>query len=88
MQGTSTNPKQQNFLMPNLLEQLNPKNPLLHLAKAIPWDFFEESFSHLYSSTGRPSKPIRLMVGMCILKHVEDLSDERLVERIWNAPSL
>jgi len=81
MQGQSANPHQQSFLHTNLLEQLNPKQPLLQLAKAIPWDYFENEFAPLYSSTGRPSKPIRLMVGLCILKHVENLSDETLVER-------
>lgn len=81
MEGKSANPNQENFLYPNLLDQLNPKHPLLQLAKQIPWEYFEKEFSSLYSHTGRPSKPIRLMVGLCILKHVEDLSDEMLVER-------
>jgi IS5 family transposase len=81
MQGNSPNSQQQSFLYPNLLNQLNPRNPLLQLAAEIPWNYFEESFSSLYSTTGRPSKPIRLMVGLCILKNVENLSDEALVER-------
>lgn len=81
MQGNSPNTQQQNFLFPNLLKQLNPKNPLLQLGEKIPWNYFEESFSSLYSKTGRPAKPVRLMVGLCILKHVENLSDEVLVER-------
>ncbi|WP_219724979.1 transposase, partial [Fischerella thermalis] len=29
---------------------------------------------------GAPSKPIRLMVGLLILKHLYNLSDERVVE--------
>lgn len=81
MQGKSVNPKQLSFLYPNLLDQLDPKTPLLKLSKRIPWDYFEESFKDLYSRTGRPSKPVRLMVGLCILKHVENVSDEVLVER-------
>jgi len=81
MQGQSANPNQQSFLFPNLLDQLNPKHPLLRLAKIIPWDYFESSFSKLYSTMGRPAKPVRLMVGLCILKHLENLSDEVLVER-------
>ena len=32
---------------------------------------------------GRPAKPIRLMVGLLILKHVRDLSDESVVEQ-WS----
>lgn len=81
MEGKSANISQQSFLYPNLLDQLNPKDPLLQLSKAIPWNYFENKFSNLYSTTGRPAKPIRLMVGLCVLKHLENLSDERLVER-------
>ena len=81
MQGQSPNPNQQSFLYSNLLEQLNPKHPLLQLAMVLPWNYFEGSFKPLYSPTGRRSKPVRLMVGLCILKHIENLSDEVLVER-------
>lgn len=72
-----------NFLHANLLDQLNPKHPLLKLADAIPWDYFETEFALLYSDTGRgqPGKPIRLMVGLSILKHLDNLSDEVLVQR-------
>ena len=49
--------------------QLDPNDPLLKLASAIPWQEFEESFSiHYTATTGAPSKPIRLMVGLLILK--------------------
>jgi len=81
MQGIEANPNQVSFLYPRLLDQLNPAHPLLHLSKVIPWDYFEEHFSDLYSNRGRPAKPIRLMIGLCILKHMENLSDEVLVER-------
>lgn len=79
-QPKSTNPDQQSFLNPNLLDQLNPKHPLLQLASRIDWSFFEDEFSPLYSHRGKPSKPIRLMVGLSILKHLEDLSDEVLIQ--------
>ena len=72
--------KQYNFLYQDLLEQLNPQNPLLLLAKRIPWEMFEKEFSVLYADRGRPGKPIRLMVGLLLLKHLESLSDERVVE--------
>ena len=75
------NPAQMNFLHANLLDQLNPKHPLLRLARQIPWDYFETEFTPLYCDQGRPAKPIRLMVGLSILKHVENLSDEVLIER-------
>jgi IS5 family transposase len=48
----------------------------------LPWDFLEREFSPLYANMGRPAKPIRLMVGLCLLKHMENLSDEAVV-RSW-----
>ncbi len=71
---------QANFLYKDLIDQLNPKHPLLQLAGRIPWERFEREFSPLYSGHGRPAKPIRRMVGLMILKQLEDLSDERVVE--------
>ena len=64
------------------MDQLNPKHPLLQLARTIPWDFFESEFAPLYAPIGRPAKPIRLMVGLSILKHMENVSDE-VVVRHW-----
>jgi IS5 family transposase len=76
----SSRQKQGNFLYQDLLEQLNPKNTLLLLAKKIPWEMFEREFAPLYADFGRPAKPIRLMVGLLLLKQLENLSDERVVE--------
>ncbi len=73
---------QGNFLYADLLDQLDPQNRLLCLSKKIPWDYFESELSHLYSEQGRPAKPIRLMVGLLMLKQLENLSDERVVE-VW-----
>ena len=81
MEGRSPSSSQQSLLFSNLIDQLNPKNGLLKLCKVIPWDYFENEFKKYYALTGRPAKPIRLMVGLCILKHLENLSDEVLVER-------
>jgi len=75
------NAGQSSFLYPDLLNQLNPKHPLLQLANRIDWTVFEQQFSPLYSHRGKPSKPIRLMVGLSILKHMENLSDEVLIQR-------
>ena len=71
---------QGNFLYEDLIDQLNPKHPLLQLGKRIPWERFEQELSPLCSEHGRPAKPIRLMVGLMILKQLENLSDERVIE--------
>ena len=76
----SSRQQQGNFLYQDLLDQLNPKHPLLMLAKKIAWQFFEDEFKPLYSENGRPAKSIRLMVGLLLLKQLENLSDERVVE--------
>jgi IS5 family transposase len=80
MKAKSRESRQANFLYPDLLDQLNPAHPLLTLAKRIPWQRFEDEFAGLYSQAGRPAKPIRLMVGLMMLKQLENLSDERVVE--------
>jgi transposase, IS5 family len=80
MKAKSRESRQANFLYPDLLDQLNPVHPLLKLAKRIPWQRFEDEFAGLYSEAGRPAKPIRLMVGLLLLKQLENLSDERVVE--------
>jgi IS5 family transposase len=72
--------KQGHLLYQDLLKQLNPKHPLLALAQKLPWEMFEQEFVQFYSSMGRPAKPIRLMVGLLLLKQLENLSDERVVE--------
>jgi IS5 family transposase len=41
----------------------------------------EEDFKKLYSPTGRPAMPVRLMVSLLFLKQLEDLSDEQVIRR-------
>ena len=78
---STPNTNQGNFLFADLIDQLNPKHPLLQLSEQIDWSVFDDEFSPLYSHLGKPSKHIRLMVGLSILKHLENLSDEVLVQR-------
>ena len=58
---------------------LDSNDPLIALADTINWGTFDESFAQYYSDEGRPAKPIRLMVGLLILKQLENLSDENMV---------
>jgi hypothetical protein len=47
-----------------LFSQLDVKDPLIQLANTINWTVFDDAFEQHYSQdNGRPSKPIRLMVG-------------------------
>jgi transposase, IS5 family len=64
----------------SLSDQLNAKHPLVLLAGKMDWPLFEKEFSkHYCKDNGRPSKPIRLMTGLLILKYLRNLSDENLV---------
>ena len=72
---------QSSFLMPTLNEQCDPRHPLRKLGERIPWRDFEEAFGEYYSEEGRPAKPVRLMVGLLLLKQMYDQSDEDVVER-------
>mgnify|MGYP001601448903 CR=1 FL=1 len=72
--------KQQTSFFSTFEEQLNHKHPLYLLANEIDWKKFEDAFKKHYSeSTGAPAKPIRLMVGLLILKHIRNVSDESVV---------
>lgn len=63
---------------------LNQSHPLYKLADKIDWAKFDTAFALLYSrNNGRPAKPIRLMCGLLILKHLRNLSDESIVEQ-WS----
>lgn len=61
---------------------LNPEHELLRAAGIIDWDGLHEVLSGYYSPLGRQGKPIRLMVGIHILKHRYNCSDERAVEML------
>jgi hypothetical protein len=52
-------------------EVLAGKDPLIQLANTINWTVFDDAFEQHYSQdNGRPSKPIRLMVGLLLLKQL------------------
>ena len=84
---TSPREKQRHLLYQDLLEHLNPKPPLLALAQKLPWAMFEKELAQFYAAVGRPAKPIRPMVGLLLLKQLENLSDERVVQA-WIPPAL
>jgi transposase, IS5 family len=62
--------------------KLNPNHELLILSEKIDWERIAEELSPSYSKIGRGGKPIRLMVGAHILKHMNDMSDEDVVRRL------
>lgn len=76
-QSSSDRPGSQTPLAP----LLKPDHPLVKLANALDWNYFEVEFSMLSSEVGRPALPARLMVGLHYLKALYDESDESVVEK-------
>ena len=70
---------QPNLFHNQLRDMLDSNDPLIALADTINWELFDDSFEKYYSVDGRPAKPIRLMVGLLILKQLKNLSDEEIV---------
>lgn len=62
--------------------KLNPNHELLILARKIDWERLTEELAANYSKIGRHGKPIRLMAGVHILKHMNNMSDEDAVKRL------
>jgi len=63
-------------------------HPLYVLAEAIDWQFFEGEFGALYvEKKGRPGLPMRLLGGLHYLKHLYDVSDERVVAGLVENPT-
>lgn len=71
--------KQHDLFRPLLVEFIDLNNELVGLSKQINWKELEDAFSVHYSNTGTPAKPIRLMVGLLILKQLYNLGDETLI---------
>ena len=65
---------------------INPEHELCLLAKKIDWDSLEKEFAPLYGTVGRPSIPIRTIVGLLLLKQMFNLGDETVVEKYLENP--
>lgn len=70
---------QKSLFSGTFMEMLDTNDPLIVLANNYPWSKLENYLSQFYTGIGRPPKPIRLMVGLLLLKQMENLSDENLV---------
>ena len=74
--------RQADLLLPRLDRIINMKHPLVLLADKVDWQFLDRRFASMCSDgPGQPGLPTRLVAGLFILKHVENLSDEMLCER-------
>ena len=69
-----------------LVSFINQEHELCLLAKKIDWQSIENEFAPLYGTVGRPSIPIRTIVGLLLLKQMYNLGDETVVERYLENP--
>ena len=68
------------FSCPLLIDFIDLNHELVLLSNEIDWKYFEQEFDEFYSSVGRPSMPVRLMVGCLMLKRIYNLGDETLAQ--------
>jgi IS5 family transposase len=69
------------FPIRNLISVLDPKNVLITLASIINWVSLSSFMLKYYDTTcGRPNLPLRLLIGLTILKYLYNLSDEMVVQ--------
>ena len=80
MIGKSDPKKQCDLFRPMLVDFIDRNHELVLLADKMEWSHLEKELSGYYSRSGRPSMPIRLMVGCLLLKRIYNLGDETLAE--------
>ena len=80
MRGKSDESKQRDLFRPMLKDFIDLDHELVLLSDKIDWKYFENEFEEFYSPIGRPSMPVRLMVGCLLLKRIYNLGDETLAE--------
>lgn len=73
---TGNRPEQGRFFNPFLKDIIDRNHPMVRLADSIDWKNFEDALAPSFcDGNGRPSIPVRMMVGMHYLKHMADVSD-------------
>ena len=65
---------------------LDPENRWLKIEKLIPWDDLILAYSRHFSDRGRPAKDGRLVIGLILLKHMTNLSDQDVVQSMLENP--
>src|SRR5512135_488484 len=80
--GRPRDERQKDLLRPALDQIIDMGHPLVRLAGEIDWTFLGGRFSSVCApGPGQPGLPTRLVAGLFILKHMENLSDEVLCAR-------
>lgn len=72
---------EQDLFRARLDQIINMRHELVRLGRAIDWDWIDAELAPLFKENGRPAVATRFMIGLLLLKHVFDLSDEAVCER-------
>lgn len=79
--------KQIDLFRTPILEFIDHSHPLKVLSDKLDWASLEAHFDRLYKhGKGYPPLPVRLMVGLQILKYLDNLSDENTVFKFLENP--
>ena len=77
----ASKPVQDNLFKVMLRDIVSMKHELVLLRNAIDWDRFEKVLAPAYcADNGRPSIPVRTMVGLTFLKYMFALSDQEVLD--------
>jgi IS5 family transposase len=85
MKPKKINVQQEDLFRSRLSNQINLDHELIKLSEIIPWDELEKECADTFSdksALGRPATPVRLIVGLLLLQHMHNLSDNKVV-RMW-----
>jgi len=83
MKPFQINHTQERLFQKRLSMDLDQSHPLITMKDLIDWSAIEHEIDKKFKEgRGRPPKPIRLVVGMLMLQHMFDQSDEWVV-RLW-----
>ena len=76
------------FELHESLSGLSKSNRWVKLADNLPWDKIEKEYNMRLRNAhhGAGNKPARMVVGALIVKHVENLSDEKTIQVIQENP--
>ena len=77
----ASKPVQANLFKVMLRDIVFDRHELVLLKKAIDWERFEKALEPAYcEDNGRPSIPVRMMVGLTFLKYMFGLSDQEVLD--------
>ena len=82
MLGKSRKSRQLDIFEVPMQKYLNMEHELVQAGKAVPWADLETEFARFFSDKGRPSVPLRNIVGLCMLKSRFNVSEEKALN-IW-----